>query len=73
MSTEVTLAEAREFLTRQIADWKNGWTNAIGPDKGKITEKSALRAIAVLQFTLKTLPKPTKARRPKFERDVTPA
>lgn len=73
MSKEVTLAEAREFFTRQIAEWKDGWTNRSGPDKGTITEKHALHAIAILKFTLKTLPKPAKARRPKFERDVIPA
>jgi hypothetical protein len=65
----VDLKHAREFCKKQIDEWRDGWTERIGPDKGKITNPHALDAIAVLKFILKTLPKPPAGRRPKFERD----
>lgn len=55
MSTP-TLTDTRKFLEEQRLAWKRGWTNLVGPEKGKVTDANALRAIACLTVAIKNIP-----------------
>ena len=50
--SQPTVKEVRAFLSKQIDDWKSGWTDF---GAGKVTDKNALHAIACLRAALKQI------------------
>lgn len=54
---EISFPDAHRFIQSQIADWRSGWTDRSGPNKGKMVEPVAVEAVATLQFIAKHLPK----------------
>jgi hypothetical protein len=59
---EPSLMETKRFLEKTREDWRRGWTNLIGRDKGKVTEPMARNAIACLTVAIRNIPwrKPKK-------------
>lgn len=62
---EPTQNEVRVFLQEQMRDWRRSYTNNFGPNKGEVTDKNALSALAHLEVALRLIPHTLKRKKGK--------